>query len=300
MDLLDLLLRAVGAFYVFAGFVATRAATTSRFLDEAIAALGDGVPSAAETLKYRWHMVASAIVLGGGVALLLLLDVAPGLFALSSAMQAIYLLWVAPRYIDPHDEPDATGRAQTRNAFVVYLLATALVVWAASDGRLASLAATAWPALAAGGLVVLLYGADVLRNSAGRSKPQQPFVDAECDDPSLRAGSKRIKLMPEPGSYPLWAIDQELYGDIAPPDLGLSDELQRELAALSDEFERFIDPDEPMRLRWTDAEKAAYDIHQRKIAQWLQRELPDRTIYVVDPATGMVEVGAGVAGERTV
>ncbi len=292
MTAIDLVLRAVGAFYILAGFVATRAALSSRFLDHAIAALGGEAPSAAETLKFRWHVASSAIILIGGVALLLLVDAAVWLFLLSSALQALYLVWVAPRYIDPWDEPDATGRSQTRNAFVVYLLATALVVWALSAGRLSSVAATAWPALAAGGLIVLLYAADLVRNRARRTEPQPPFAAVECEDPVQRAQSQRIKLMPEPGSYPLWAIDAGLYGDIAPSDLGLSDELQRELAALSDHYERLMDPDNAMQIRGSDEEKAIYDARQRQLARRLQRELPDRTIFIVDPTTGVVEAGS--------
>ena len=49
MDATEIFLCAVGAFYVFAGWVATRAALTSRLLDQALGAISGRTPRRIET-----------------------------------------------------------------------------------------------------------------------------------------------------------------------------------------------------------------------------------------------------------
>jgi uncharacterized MAPEG superfamily protein len=70
--------------------------------------------------------------------LMLLVDLAAWVFAASALAQAAYLFVLAPRYFDVADPPDAGGRRQSTNAFVVYCAATALVLWALFTGRLAA------------------------------------------------------------------------------------------------------------------------------------------------------------------
>ncbi len=76
---------------------------------------------------------------------MLLLDIAPWLFVISSIGQAVYLFVLAPRYFDVVDPPDEQGRRQTTNAFVIYVAATTLVVWAAVLDRLVSWRDVPWP-----------------------------------------------------------------------------------------------------------------------------------------------------------
>lgn len=156
--LADLLIRLLGAFYIFAGVVATRAALTSRFADTVIAALDGGAPSRIERQKSLWLIASSAVVFAGGVALFAGLDLARWLFLASAAGQAVYLFALAPQYFDKADPPDARGRRQTTNAFVIYVAATALVFWAAAVGHLMPLAtAPAWlSALAAMAVLAFL------------------------------------------------------------------------------------------------------------------------------------------------
>lgn len=164
IDSTDVLIRLVGAFYVFAGVVATRAALTSRFADTVIAALDGNAASPVERYKSRWLIASSAVVFAGGVALFAGLDLARWLFLASAAGQAIYLFALAPHYFDrtesfgKHDPVDAQGRRQTTNAFVVYTAATLFVLWAGAVGRLIPLdAAPAWLlALAATAVVAFL------------------------------------------------------------------------------------------------------------------------------------------------
>ena len=137
MDEIDLALRLMGAFYVFAGYAATRAALMSNLIDRALAAISASKPAPAETAQSLWLIGAANVILAGGVALVLLIDVAAWIFLASALGQAAYLFYVAPRFFDTDDPPDATGRRQSTKAFVVYGAATALVLWASATGRLA-------------------------------------------------------------------------------------------------------------------------------------------------------------------
>lgn len=136
MELFEITLRLVGAFYVFAGWVATRAALTSHMLDRALAAIGETSPSRVERAISTWHLSAAGLVFASGLALLMLLETALWLFIASALGQAIYLYIVAPSWFDVEDPPDPKGRQQTTNAFIIYCAATALVGWAAHTGKL--------------------------------------------------------------------------------------------------------------------------------------------------------------------
>lgn len=157
-DIADLVLRLVGAFYVFAGIVAARAALTSRLIDVALERISMRMGPASERHLSTWLVLSAALVFAGGLALLLGLDEARWLFLVSAAGQAIYLFVLAPFYFDKAEPPDARGRRQTANAFVIYVAATALVWWAAATGKLIPLAAAPpWQlAAGAGGLVAYL------------------------------------------------------------------------------------------------------------------------------------------------
>lgn len=127
---------AIGAFYVFAGVVVLRAMALDRVMDAMLAALND--PSGPkEQLRSRILMVGAFLTLASGVALMLLSPLAAPVFVANALWQGGYLLW-AETALPPEDEDDARGRRQTKNAFVVYLAATAFVVWLAVQGQLRS------------------------------------------------------------------------------------------------------------------------------------------------------------------
>src|SRR5687768_1216431 len=148
MDAVELALRAMGAFYVFAGYVATRAALTSHLIDRALAAISAAKPAPVETAQSLWLLGAANLILLGGAALVLLLDAAAWIFVASALGQAAYLFVVAPVYFDASDPPDPNGRRQSTNAFVVYAAATVFVIWAAAVGRLARWQEMPWQILA--------------------------------------------------------------------------------------------------------------------------------------------------------
>lgn len=136
MDLHGFGLSAIGVFYVAAGAIAARAVLVTLLLDRTLAALSGSRLGRAESIAATWLLAASNVILAGGAALALQLRVALPLFLISAAGQAIYLLLLAPLYLDKHDPPEGTGRQRTVFAALVYLAATGLVVWAAGAGLL--------------------------------------------------------------------------------------------------------------------------------------------------------------------
>lgn len=156
-DFSDLALRLVGAFYAFAGVVATRAGLTSRLLDVAIAAIDARKPNSSETGRAAWMLMAGIFILAGGIALVLRVDIAAWLFTLSALAQAVYLGVVAPRFLDHGDPPDPAGRQSTINAFFLYLAATAFVLWAFVSGKLDPWQTLPWPILPAAAAAVATY-----------------------------------------------------------------------------------------------------------------------------------------------
>jgi hypothetical protein len=127
---------AIGAFYVFAGVVVLRAIALDRLMDTLLAALND--PSAPnELMRSRVLMGGAFLTLASGVVLMLLSPLAAPVFVANAVWQGAYLLW-ADRALPPEDGADARGRQQTKNAFAVYLAATAFVVWLWTQGQLRS------------------------------------------------------------------------------------------------------------------------------------------------------------------
>lgn len=156
-----------------------------------------------------------------------LADHAVPLFVLAALGQAAYFAYLAPAYFDRVEPPDAAGRRASLNAFVLYLAATALVVWASYTGRLQPWSQITWL-----GQVLIL--AALLANivsvvrviwfpaHSGGSEFDDGSDDAHAREPLPASGSKSFKLMGEYQAHPLWALDDGLYGDVAPAELALS------------------------------------------------------------------------------
>ena len=175
---------AIGAFYVFAGVVVLRAMALDRVMDQLLAALND--PAAPkEALKSRVLTVGGFLTLGSGVALALLSPLAAVLFSVNAAWQGGYLLW-ADRALPPEDVSEAAGRRQTKNAFVVYLAATAFVLWLASQGHLRAFDAP-WAAYAidaafiGGALLAVWFYLHGPRTGRSSTSDAQPEADTELE-----------------------------------------------------------------------------------------------------------------------
>lgn len=160
MDSFEIALRGVGAFYAFAGYVISRAGLSSRLLDRAIGAIDLKPIPRVETLRTLWLLGLSLLVLASGVTLVCLLSLSMWFFLAATLAQVAYLYGLAPHYFDKGDAPDAQGRRQTSNAFILYTAATIFVVWAYQKGRLYALqdAPTLAVKLAAAAIVLhMLY-----------------------------------------------------------------------------------------------------------------------------------------------
>lgn len=293
IELTDIFLRVIGAFYAFAGFVATRAGLTSYFLDRAIAAIAAKKPTPIENAQNAWLVAASALVLAGGVLLLAGLEIAAWVFAASTLGQAAYIFVIAPRYFDREDPPDPRGRQQTTNAFVIYAAATAFVAWAAWRGRLTPMQDASTAELIAVAAALLLYAGYVARLLWWN--PRAPagggLLGATSDAPSRPLHeSKRVKVMADYGCDPLWALDEDLYGCFAPEDLALSPELTHGLRAWAAAYDGALNGDDPAASLWSDAQHAAHAAEGHSLAVRLKRERPDLSIYVLDGDTGVVEI----------
>lgn len=131
-------LRLIGLFYLFSGIMVVRSLAASSMADATYAAIMGGPPNRAERLREIWLAAGSVLIGAGGLALMLPIDLAAVLFVLGALQQVAYLGFIAPRFLDPEDPPDAAGRARTWNAALVYLVATAVVVAAAWAGLLPS------------------------------------------------------------------------------------------------------------------------------------------------------------------
>jgi hypothetical protein len=297
----EIALGIVGAFYAFAGWLATRAALSSHFMDQAIAAVSGQKPKAAETAQSYWLLAAANLILAGGVALVIRIDVAMWLFLLSAIGQAFYLYYLAPRVFDREEPPDAAGRAQTRNAFVLYLAATAFVVWAANGGALMSWQDAPGPLLAAAGATVVVHfgyvlwmvvGPGSMRVAASESPlawPNDNNPSAPGNDPSQ---SRSVKVMADYHTHPLWAMDENLYGDFSPEQLGLSPELAADLNAWANAFTSSLNGDDPANSLWSDKQHRAHQAEARPLALRIARERPDLKVYIADGAGNVVATGS--------
>ncbi len=294
LEIADIALRLIGAFYAFAGYVATRAGLTSYFIDRAIAAIALKKPTAAETAQTVWLLGAAMLILAGGVLLMLLLDLAAWAFAASSLAQVAYLFYVAPRYFGVDDPPDPRGRRQSTNAFVVYTAATAFVVWAALTGRLVPWKDVPWQLLAIAGAAVAAHVARTiwLLAEAPASGPSPHSGLANDNGPPDPLLTRRVKIMADYECHPLWTLDEGRYGDFAPDTLGLSPELTRDLTAWAEAYTASLNREDPANSLWTEDQHRAHERAGRPLAVRLARERPDLTVYVLDGATGVVEVHA--------
>ena len=134
--LAETILRAIGFFYAATSLLVIRTLAVSAVADTTWAAIM-GEPSHPAARRREIWLAAGALVIGaGGLALLLLLDLALPLFVLGALQQAVYLAHAAPRWFDPHDEPDTDGRRRTVNAAFVHAGATLAVAAAAWGGLL--------------------------------------------------------------------------------------------------------------------------------------------------------------------
>jgi len=311
MDIVGIALRAIGAFYLLAGYFTARAALTSNLLDQAIAAISFKKTERIETHRTIWLLTLSVLFFAGGVCLMLLLQPAAWLFAVSALIQIFFFLVLGPYYFDRADPPPPEARQRSINAFVIFGAATLFTIWAAYTGRLTKLTEATpllWGSAAA---AIALHIGYILRHTLAPPKRKPNFAAFGGDDDESDttdqpdhsgadvADSRRIKVMTDYSCYPLWAMDEEKIGPFSPEHLGVSVELENDLWAWAGEFDLSFDIDDPAKSRWS-AERYKQHIEQGlAIARRIKRELPEREVFALDAEGALVEITAGDAAKST-
>lgn len=242
----DIVLRLIGAFYILAAPLIIRAGATNLLLTRAISAISMKVSTADQVEERRvLFLGAMALLTGaGGILLAARLDLALWAFLANAAVYALYLLVLAPRFFDPWDEPDEKGRRQTRNAFFVYLGATAIVAAAWWSGALRA-AADEHPAVlalcAAAFAAIFFYAWRSLRlvrgvatagTAAGVAEPEHTLPERVVLTPSWSGTG----LIDADTGEPVW-----LAPGLLPRDIGEG------IDAWLDLFRELADRDDPWR-----------------------------------------------------
>lgn len=228
---LALFLRAIGTFYIFAGIVALRAMAMDRLMDAMLAALAGGAPSVKNSVRFFLLGGGAVLTFAGGAALALLHWLALPLMLLNALMQAVWLIY-AQKHFPPEDADEARGRARTRHAFLIYLVATALVL-AAWHGRTVIFYSSH---LSAGGVACAGLAASVWLFVKSRLA-QGPVAAAGHDDLSAAPASeaepsRSLCLAPFPGDWPIF--DYETGVRYSPERLRLPQSLVERIAAFEE------------------------------------------------------------------
>ncbi|NOT40519.1 MAG: hypothetical protein HOP13_08510 [Alphaproteobacteria bacterium] len=261
---------AVGAFYVFAGVVVMRAMALDRAMNELLAALNDPV-APKELLRSRVMTVGAFLTLAGGVALMLLSPLAALLFVANALWQGGYLLW-AEKALPPEDDDDARGRAQTKNAFVVYLAATSFVVWLVVQGQLRAWSVPATVHLIDIGIMIAGCGAAwAFIHAPRRSNRESAEPAAALDLPDEEAVPVRLRLAPEWNCSPLWNADTG--APVSVYRLGLSFDLADRIEAWDDAWQATYNEADPASGGFQEeAARLAYMAEGRAIVEALRGE----------------------------
>ncbi len=311
MDGFGIALRVIGAFYVVAGYFTARAALTSNLIDEAIAAISMKKTERVEKHRTIWLLSLSVLFFAGGVCLMLLLEPAAWLFAISALIQIFFFLFLGPYYFDVADPPPPEARQRSINAFVVFGAATLFTIWAAYTGRLTKLA-DASPLLwgSAAGAIALHLGY-ILRHTLMPPERKPVFsgfsggddesdaADEPDDTGADVADSRRIKVMADYGCYPLWAMDDGKIGPFSPYHLFVSLELENDLWAWAAEFDMSLNTDDPTNSKWPEERHRQHIEQGLALARRIKSELPEREVFALDTAGTLIEITAGDAAAST-
>lgn len=311
MDGVDIALRAIGAFYVLAGYFAARAALTSNLIDQAIAAISMEKTERIETHRTAWLLSLSALFFAGGVCLMLLLQPAAWLFAISALVQILFFLVLGPYYFDRADPPPPEARQRSINAFVIYGAATLFTIWAAYTGRLTKLSDASPMLWGAALAAIALHVGYILRHTLAPPKRKSAFSGFDSGDEEIDsadqpdhsgadfADSRRIKVMTDYGCHPLWAMDEGKIGPFSPYHLGVSPELENDLWAWAAEFDMSLNADDPANSNWSEGRHRQHIEQGLNLARRIKRELPEREVFALDAEGTLVEVTADDAAAST-
>jgi heme O synthase-like polyprenyltransferase len=127
LDILAVVARLLGGWYVFAGAVALNAWRMNAFMDRALEKLTLQPTERIEQLRGWTIFGVGALTMMSGVFLILLSPLAPPAFMACCALQGAYFAW-ARKALPPKDEASRRGRRASTNAFLIYLGSSGFVL----------------------------------------------------------------------------------------------------------------------------------------------------------------------------
>lgn len=269
---------AIGAFYVFAGFVVMRAMAMDQLMNRILFAL-ENKKDPKEEWKTAALTVGAFLTLASGAALMLLSPLATILFVANAIVQGGYVLW-ADRALPPEDESEKKGRQQTKNALVIYLAATAFVIWLATQDLLRPwlLQPVAIDAViimlgtaAAWGWIHLPRG----KSEASGSSPLDSFAETAGIAPTGTTPPQptRLRFAPEWHCSPIWDADT---GDsINVFELDLPEDLVARIEEWDTKWQATYNDNDPAAGGYQSVEEQeAYVREGRELARELERVWP--------------------------
>ena len=220
MIAVEIALRTIGAFYVFAGLLGMRSMVMDYVMDQMLAGISLK-PVPLKDRQRRWLLGSSVLAIGmGGMALMVLSLWAVPLFIFAAATQAFYLLWAQTAFA-PEDNDERKGRRQTTNAAWLFGAATLLVCLAGAYGLLHPWHDPWALAIPATGFVLLgTIGRHLLWQGRGRNGSS--WKDDEPAPREIPPPPARVRLAPSWGGYPLRDADTDegvIYDDYLPLEL---------------------------------------------------------------------------------
>ncbi|MCE9521880.1 MAG: hypothetical protein K8S25_05545 [Alphaproteobacteria bacterium] len=280
---MNLVAMAIGGFYVFAGVVVLRAMALDRLMGTVLSALENKAPNPNEQWRSALLTAGGYLTLASGASLALLSAFALPIFLANAVVQGGYLLW-AERALPPGDEAEGAGRQQTKNAYLLYLAATAFVMWLSLRGGLRAMS----PTDSGIGLELLAIGVIVLAGDLAARMPRAWFAwllakphSAEVAAPTNAAVAQppampvNLRLQPDWQCWPLW--DADTGENVSHFCLNLADDLAERIGAWDDGWQATYNGDDPPSSGFaTEAERDAYRVEGRAIAAALSAVWPGR------------------------
>jgi hypothetical protein len=128
-------------------------------------------------------------------------------------------------------------------------------------------------------------------NFVGFSSDDEPDspIDSDNERPDV-SDARRIEVMADYGTYPLWALDDGLVGDFAPNHLGVSLELENDLWSWAADFDMSLNVDDPANSHWPEERRRHHIQEGLALARRIKLELPDREVFALDAEGALVEI----------
>lgn len=288
---MSLIAIAIGIFYVVAGIIVLRVMTFERMLDKALTSIsGKASTDIADQVRVRVLTGGALLTLASGAATILLSPIALLIYIANVIVQGGYIAW-ADRAIPPESPDDATGRQTTKNAFVVYMAATAFIAWMQYQGGMRPWYTTwevwAMDALAIVVLTVLGWQAIWIPQSwfsRTRDDGKAPIGFSDNAPPRAREAldkPEHLRLAPEWQCWPLW--DDATGDNLYVYDLDLPLDLVERIDLWDSAWQQTYNGDDPRESGYKDeAAQRAYVEEGRAIAAALRAAWPGHVV-VVEP-----------------